>query len=647
MKYPGSKSSATAPRQAEAEANAPVPCVAARELRRFVRWLVAVNVIVGGVLALAIFQALNASHEVHANRARNATENLVEGLKDSISAHLKLVDSALLNTRLALGHLRQHAPLERDEVHRVLSEQQSLVPQMESLRVTDAQGNLLFGAGVPTAPRVNISDLDFFRRARDASSDEVFVSEPLESRINGKWIVVLARRMADTEGRFAGVVYGTLLTGHFSAMFEGMALGQHGAITLRSGSLRLVARHTPGDTGPQPVGSARVSAELAAAVKAAPAQGFFVSRTKLDGIERTNAYRRIDSFPLYILAGLATDEFFAPWRVDAAANIALLAALTLLLAGSSALVLRSRTRQYHAQQEVSRLVAEQALMLDSELIGIVRLKHRRITWVNKGLERMFGYRADELIGQSARIFYGDDQTFEEFGKLAYPHLEAGRAFRAPLMLRRKSGEPIWVDASGTWMQGQPGEMVWMTLDITKDKLQHDEVVHAALYDLLTGLPNRRLMLERLKLCMQSCERFTSQLAVAFIDLDGFKAVNDAHGHDAGDVVLRVAAQRMQGAVRACDTVARIGGDEFVVILNDLEERAQCAAILERIRSVVSEPIIIPGKGPCTVSASIGVEFHGPRHTTPESLMTAADEAMYQAKKAGRNRVHGLPARELA
>ena len=640
MKYPGPESSATASRKARFMANASVPSVAAEELKRFIRWLVAVNVIVGGVLALAIFQALNASHEVHATRARNATENLVEGLKDSIWANLKLVDSALLNARLTLGQLQSLGPLDRSRVNQALLDQQSLVPQLESLHVTDARGNVLFGAGVPMSPPVNISDLDFFRHASDASSDALFVSEPIESRINGKWILVLARRVPDAEGRFAGVIYGTLLTGNFRAMFEGLALGQHGAITLRTGSLRLVARHTPLDTGPQPVGSARVSAELAAAVKAAPAQGFFVSRTTLDGIERTNAYRRIDPFPLYVLAGLATDEFFAPWRVDAAANITLVVVLMLLLAGSSALVLRSRTRQYHAQKDVSRLVTEQALMLDSELIGIVRVKNTQITWVNKGTERMFGYRAGELIGQSARIFYGDDRAFEEFERSAHPHLQDGRTFRTSVVLRRRSGEPIWVDVSGTRMEGQSGEAVWMALDITKEKLQHEEIVHAALYDLLTGLPNRRLLLERLKLCMQSCERFTSLLAVAFIDLDGFKAVNDTHGHDAGDVVLRMTGQRMQGAVRSCDTVARIGGDEFVVILGDLEERAQCMAILERIRSVVREPIAVPGRGLCRVSASIGVEFHGPGHATAESLLAAADEAMYQAKRTGCNRIRG-------
>jgi diguanylate cyclase (GGDEF)-like protein len=133
--------------------------------------------------------------------------------------------------------------------------------------------------------------------------------------------------------------------------------------------------------------------------------------------------------------------------------------------------------------------------------------------------------------------------------------------------------------------------------------------------------------------------------VAFVDLDGFKAINDTHGHDAGDLVLRVVAQRMQGVVRACDTVARIGGDEFVMILGDLDEAAQCGAILERVEAVVSEPIVVPGRGLCTVSASIGVALHGPAHPSAESLLAAADEAMYQAKKDGRHCIRGLPVRQ--
>jgi diguanylate cyclase (GGDEF)-like protein/PAS domain S-box-containing protein len=645
MKYPAQPSDTPASSGTGITAGGPSQTFAVEEYTRFVRWLVIVNVIVGSVLALATFQALRASHEVQATRARNATENLVEGLRNSISAQFRLVDSALQNARLALGHLHYPDAPQRSQVEELLSEQQLLVPQLESLRIADAQGKLRFGPGVPVAPPIDISDLDFFRRAHEASGDELIVSEPIQSRLNRQWILVLARRLSDAQGRFAGVIYGTLVTEHFRDAFQALAVGRHGAITLRSASLRLVARYSPGESGPQPVGSARVSPELAAAVKRDPAQGFFVSRTQLDGIERTNAYRRVDPFALYVLAGFATEEFFAPWHVDAAASIGLMAVLMLLLIGSSALLLRSRTRQYRAQKEVARLVGEQALMLDNELIGILRLKDRQVTWVNKGIERMFGYRAQELVGRSARIFYGDDQAFEALGRAAYPQLEAGRSYRAQMLLRRKSGEPIWVDASGTRMQGQPGEAVWMTLDITKEKLQHDEVVHAALYDLLTGLPNRRLLLERLKLCIQSCERSSNQLAVAFVDLDGFKAINDTHGHDAGDLVLRVVAQRMQGVVRACDTVARIGGDEFVMILGDLDEAAQCGAILERVEAVVSEPIVVPGRGLCTVSASIGVALHGPAHPSAESLLAAADEAMYQAKKDGRHCIRGLPVRQ--
>ncbi|MDZ5455815.1 bifunctional diguanylate cyclase/phosphodiesterase [Azohydromonas lata] len=611
----------------------------ARELRRFARWLVAVNLIVGAMLGLTVFHSLRTSRQIHEARARTATENLVEGLKAGIWAKLNRVDGALLSTGFRLKHIGSRGPLDLAFVKQVLAEQKSLVPEIESLWITDALGNVQPGAGVPPFQTVNLGDREYFRRVRDEAADALVVSEPTHARISKKWVLVLARRLSNLDGSFAGIVYANVAVEEFHDLFKSLSVGRQGAVTLRTESLRLVARYTPGDNGgPPPVGSANVSPELAASLKVSPAQGFFVSRTKLDNIERTNSYRRVHPFPLYVLAGLATAEFFSQWRADAAVQVALASVLMLVLLGASCGVYRSRVRQYRAQQEVSRLVDEQGLMLNNELIGILRLKAGQIMWANKAIETMFGHPLQDLVGYTTRVLCGDDEAYDRLGKAAYTHLASGSPFRAQLLLRKKNGSPIWVDASGALMADRAGESLWVMLDVTQTRLQQQEIERAALYDSLTGLPNRRLLHERLELCLHGRRRSEHLLAVAFMDLDGFKPINDTHGHETGDVVLCTVARRMQAGMRAGDTIARIGGDEFVLIFADLKGQEDCMSTLERILAVIREPIPVLGKSPCAVSASIGVAFLDEEHATACTLLATADVAMYRAKKAGGNQV---------
>ncbi len=139
-----------------------------------------------------------------------------------------------------------------------------------------------------------------------------------------------------------------------------------------------------------------------------------------------------------------------------------------------------------------------------------------------------------------------------------------------------------------------------------------------------------------------CERMKTQLAVCFIDLDGFKEVNDTFGHDAGDLLLQQVAHRLQRCVRANDTVARLGGDEFVIVLSPLHASDECRPVLGRVLAAVSEPVDLGEGRQGRVSASIGVALSPDDGADGDALMAQADKAMYGAKRAGRNRITGLP-----
>ena len=183
----------------------------------------------------------------------------------------------------------------------------------------------------------------------------------------------------------------------------------------------------------------------------------------------------------------------------------------------------------------------------------------------------------------------------------------------------------------------PLAMVGISTDITDRKNHQRQLEHIAHYDCLTNLPNRLLLADRMRQAMAQELRYHHQMAVVYIDIDGFKAVNDTHGHDMGDRLLQCLSERMKRALREGDTLARIGGDEFIAVLLDLTEEDACPMILERLLEQASHPITLDGH-PLQVSASMGVTFFPqPGDIDADHLIRQADQAMYQAKQTGKNR----------
>ncbi len=282
---------------------------------------------------------------------------------------------------------------------------------------------------------------------------------------------------------------------------------------------------------------------------------------------------------------------------------------------------------------------EQEMMLDNELVGILKLRGRKAIWRNRALEQMLGYGAGDPLGEDMRTLYPDEDSYRRFGEDAYPSLREGGTYRTQIRLVRKDGQAIWVDMSGVMLSAGRDESMWLLLDITELKRYQEQVESMAFRDGLTGLPNRMLLLDRIHQALPLSERTNRELAVCFIDLDGFKDINDRFGHDAGDRLLQAVAVRMQACLRGNDTVARLGGDEFVLVLAQLHSREECQAILDRVLEFVREPVAVTADQSAAVSASIGVALCPEDGTEPELLLARADAAMYAAKRAGRNRVH--------
>ena len=264
-----------------------------------------------------------------------------------------------------------------------------------------------------------------------------------------------------------------------------------------------------------------------------------------------------------------------------------------------------------------------------------------IMQVNAAFTRITGYSAAEVTGQNPRMLRSGRHPKEFYTSLWCSLIDKGHWY-GEVWNRRKGGEvfaELQTITSVRDAQGVITHYVALFSDITTFKAQQTQLEHIAHYDVLTNLPNRALLADRLRQSMAQTLRRGNLLGVAFLDLDGFKAVNDQHGHEVGDQLLVALAQRMKDALRDGDTLARLGGDEFVAVLADLADAAASQPLLQRLLDAVSQPFAV-GALRLQVSASVGVSFYPQADLTePEHLLRQADQAMYQAKQAGKNCYH--------
>ncbi|MFM2069090.1 MAG: hypothetical protein RLZZ584_3999, partial [Pseudomonadota bacterium] len=878
------------------------------------------RLVVGHLLLALLVPALAAwmswtSYQTQQERALMAVRNLAAEMSHDVATEFGRIDLALLNVKARLEDPASPAYLGADSAAtaRLLDEQRLLAPEIDALRLTDAAGIVRHGlgpglAGRPAAP-VDLSDRDYVISARDQPHQRLIVAGPLASRINGLHMLILARRVQARDGRFAGVLYAAVSSERLRQIFAKVDVGARGAISLRTTDLRLVARHTPELTTPPPIGSTKVSAELAARLAAAPMEGSYIAPTALDGIERANAYTVVTPYPLVVIAGLATGDFLAgwfnqawqaglfvcllwaglglsayglqrAWRSEESSARALLAAsqrsASLLLTASDGIHvldrggrlvelsasfaamlgatreqllgrhvtswdtgiaptviegwlqhlavgahLRFETRhrrsdgseldvevagtaiaidgseflycsardvsarrqaqrelaqahadlqdlydhapcgyhqldgagrfvkinqteadwlgaspqaligralrdfldpasrphydehfarfkaegqvrdveytllplheggaarrvsasasalyapdgsyltsrsvlyditELHAAREAERRIGQDLrAMLDNRLVGIVKLDaRRRILWVNRAMTTLFGHGEAELLGRSTRMLYASPDTWREIGACHAASLARGEVARAQVQMVTRGGELRWIELSGMPLEGGRGESIWVLSDVTAQHITQDRIAFLGHHDELTGLPNRRLLDDRLAQSLAQAGRSGQPQALCYLDLDGFKAVNDLHGHAAGDALLREVAQRLTRVLRAADTASRVGGDEFVLLLSPLEDTDAWQPIVQRVLDELARPCQLtlpcaragdraaqplPLQLQLQIHASVGVAVYPADAREARSLMQLADAALYQAKAAGKGcaRRHG-------
>ena len=326
------------------------------------------------------------------------------------------------------------------------------------------------------------------------------------------------------------------------------------------------------------------------------------------------------------------------------------------------------TETRRADEAIRRLAAESKLILDNATSGILFARNRMIQRCNRRIEEMVGAAPGELNGQSSAVLFAEPKEWESAVRHAYEGTPAGQTHDAVWRFKRKDGSTFLCRTRGRRIDdgGEDQEWIWSYDDVTlehaaRESLERavaertaelkaanerlgaeigdrreaeERAQHLADHDALTGLPNRRLLEDRLTQALALSQRNRKQTAVMFVDLDRFKAINDSLGHTVGDLVLKEVAQRLVKQLRIGDTICRIGGDEFVVVLPEAKRSTDAANVAAKIIETLSQPVRVADHE-LIVTPSIGIAVFPDDGRDAEALIRNADAAMYHAKESGR------------
>ncbi|GIZ53147.1 bifunctional diguanylate cyclase/phosphodiesterase [Noviherbaspirillum aridicola] len=503
--------------------------------------------------------------------------------------------------------------------------------------IVGRNGRLLTST-IPDPRDANVRTEPFFRvHAESPGGRGLFVGLATEGHFSGQHVIPFSRRLADPDGRFAGVVLLSAKPEYFMAGYDDVALGKYGFLgILGPDNETRLAR--VGDKVFLPedrplVGPVRVFSENSGS--AVESGGWFS-----DGRARFVSWQRTAGYDMTIVAGLDRETAlagFVSYRRAAINNaIALTAAFMLLGIGGGIASRRLHTRK----RELDRVRATYRTATESGADGFFIARPRvhaggqsdfRIEDCNARAADMLGLRREELVG----FHIGD--LF---------HTRAAQQLTALLTTAHERGlyeEDLDTSQLGLrakrWFHLRvvrpDGDLAVTMRDVTDARLHLQELERRGNEDVLTGLHNRHWANTYLPQAAEDCASHGLRLALLFIDLDGFKAVNDTMGHDAGDDMLRHVARRLRDAVRPRDPVARIGGDEFLVLLERIGGPAEAAAVAERALDAFRRPFRTI-KGSRTIGASIGISMYPQDGGDAETLLAAADAAMYMAKTSGKN-----------
>ncbi len=565
---------------------------------------------------------------------RRETTALALLFANQTTSTFRSVDQALLSVRSTW--VSQPSDME----HEVWAYRAFLEGSILQIAIIGADGYLAYtDLGMSKEP-IFLGDREDFKVHQTSHGDKLFVSRPVQDKVSGKWSIQLSRPIFRGV-RFVGVIVISVDPNYFVKVYQDVGFGKDGAARMIRETGEIMARSSGQDKYVGTVVDTRRYSD-----PGVPLQGSFRSISPVDGIDRLSSYYRLPQYGLSVVVGPSVDESLASVRSHQRQILFAASCVTLLMLLLAWQMLRNLARKDAAQKELVALheavnLSEQRfrsfvenandIVFELNLQGV-------FTYVSPNWTVVLGQTVSEVQGHPFASFVHPEDldlftaTVQEVIKtgLRQPNIE--------YRVRHKNGNWNWHAASGSPLYSAAGQVhtfLGIARDITERKQTQERIKHMAQHDTLTGLANRALFTDRLQRAIAGALRDKTYLALMFIDLDKFKPVNDQFGHPVGDGLLQEVARRMLACVRDSDTVARVGGDEFMVLLRVVAGEAQAMAVAEEIRASIERPFAVEGHN-LDLSCCIGLAVY-PQHGKDDvTLFKNADHAMYQAKGNGRN-----------
>jgi len=518
----------------------------------------------------------------------------------------------------------------------------SAMNSVRSISIIDASGRIVF-SNLDALVGQDASHRDYFLvPQKNPENETLYVSPPFRTATN-IWTMNLTRIITGRDGEFSGVISAALDAQFFASLFNAVRYAPSTWARLVHGVGKVFIWQPGNDemagldlSVPETFFSSHLrSGERSSFFKgisySANEQSMLMLRTmRPEGLHMDH--------PVVIGIGRGTAAIFADWRRSV--KIYALFYLIVFVVGSAWLLVTQRWWR-KAEHEVIRVGAqlkslrtelESFFSIAPDMMGIADPSGRCVK-VNPAWKKLMGYDSGELEGTRYSDLCHPEDKSAAVSLVA--DMRAGQSASGFVArFRHKNGSYRFLEWS---LAAHDGLIFLAAHDITARREAEMHLHNLAYYDRLTSLPNRTLFFDRFAQALSRAKRGQKHLGILFVDLDGFKVVNDKFGHESGDIVLRTVAERFLSIVRTTDTVARMGGDEFVVILSEIDDQVGAVRVAQKILSAVATEIPLSPTTACQVGASIGISIYPQHGTTRDDLLMAADMAMYRSKKKGKNR----------
>ena len=547
-------------------------------------------------------------------------------------------------------------------LHTFMAARANFLPQVGAFTIIGADGKLLnFSRQWPT-PVTDLSDRDYYKFFKDNDVPSTFVSKPVQNRSNGGWTAYLVQRVNSRSGKFLGMVLAAMDLEYFQEFYKALTVGAGTTVTLlrRDGTV-LTSFPTTARVGDMLSQSSPWHSVVMQGAGSITVEGVLAPGRRIVSIHA------LADYPLVVNVSVSQRDTLAPWRHAAILAVIctasavlcvllLLRALTLQLQrlerSEASLELKNRQMEgtrLEMQAQAEELSASQArlaeksaalettlgnisqgIMMVAADLGVEVCNQRAIEMLDLPPELMAsrpGFDAVVAYQRSIDEFAVHDSNVPQ---------TVGQAVivREPSAYERKRPNGRIIEVQSLPLPS--GGMVRTYTDITQRRISEEQIRYFAQHDDLTKLVNRVVFHRRLQHAIELADSSGRSVAVFYLDLDGFKPVNDTFGHGVGDQLLMQVSDRLRNAVRDVDTVARMGGDEFAIIQPLLDQQSSCERLAQRIIELLKEPFEVDGNQ-CRIGISIGIALYPEHAANTEDLLREADTALYRAKTTGKGR----------